>query len=204
MHSKTPTFGQRTAIRQPTIIRRPSDKPEPQALVSHASAPLHAPTAPARPAEPVVKAEDAVQVEIAEHEAAPAPAMALMTRATEGPEARWAKRTPSRLGAQIQHPSLTAGLPCTVRDTSSTGARLEIVAQRGGNISRDRVPDQFTLFMPLDRLEIDCQVMWRQGNLVGVRYTSPARRTAKQQPIKKPEAPKKPHTSLISLLINPL
>ncbi len=46
--------------------------------------------------------------------------------------------------------------------------------------------------------------MWRQGNLVGVRYTSPARRTAKQQPIKKPEPPKKPHTSLINLLINPL
>jgi hypothetical protein len=37
-----------------------------------------------------------------------------------------------------------------------------------------------------------------------VRYTSPARRTAKQALPKRVEAPKKPHTSLINLLINPL
>jgi len=121
-----------------------------------------------------------------------------------GPEARWAKRAPSRLGAQIQDQSLTSPLACTVRDTSSTGVRLELTAQRGGNLSRDRVPDQFTLLMPADRLEVDCEVVWRQGPLVGARYTSPARRTAKPPPPRRPEAPKKPHTSLIKLLINPL
>lgn len=186
MQSKQPTFGQRTALRQPNIIRRLSGQPEPQALLSHAAAPLSTKPEAHFPAKPA------------------APVMAMNPRPSEEAEARWAKRTPSKLGGQIQHHSLAAALPCTVRDTSSTGARLETVVQRGGNISRGRVPDQFTLFMPLDRLEIDCQVMWRHGNLVGVRYTSPARRTAKQPPIKKPEAPKKPHTSLIKLLINPL
>ncbi len=206
MHPKHPTFGQRTALRQPTIIRRPSDQPEPRPLVSHAAAPLHAPTAMRQPevgAAPAL-AESPLGVDTGPAPVTSAPVMAMDTRATDGAEARWARRTPSRLGAQIQHHSLSAAVPCTVRDTSSTGARLEIIVQRGGNISRDRVPDQFTLFLPLDRLEIDCQVMWRQGNLIGVRYTSPARRTARQQPVKKPEAPKKPHTSLINLLINPL
>jgi hypothetical protein len=124
--------------------------------------------------------------------------------AEAGTEARWARRTPTRLGAQIVHSSLAAPILCTIRDTSSTGARLETAVQRGGNISRDRVPDQFTLFMPADRLEVDCEVMWRQGLLVGVRYTSPTRRTAKQPIIKKPDPPKKPHTSLVKLLINPI
>jgi hypothetical protein len=202
MHPKQPTFGQRTTLRQPTIIRRLPDQPEPQPLLSHAAAPLRVPTPIMQPgtsaAEPPASGSTVPATETA------APVMAMDPRPSEGAEARWARRTPSKLGGQIQHHSLAAAMPCTVRDTSSTGARLEIVSQRGGNISRDRVPDQFSLFMPLDRLEIDCQVMWRQANLIGIRYTSPARRTAKQTPIKKPEAPKKPHTSLIKLLINPL
>lgn len=115
---------------------------------------------------------------------------------------RWARRAASRLGAQIEHPSLSTPLLCTVRDTSSTGARLELTAIRGGPISRDPVPDRFTLCMPSDRLQVDCEVAWRQGPLIGVRYVSPTRRTPRPPP--KPAEPvKKPHTSLISLLINP-
>jgi hypothetical protein len=202
MHSKQPTFGQRTTLRQPTIVRRPSDQPEPQPLLSHAAAPLRVPTPIMQP-EMCAAQPAALSGTVPENETA-APVMAMDPLPSEGAEARWARRTPSKLGGQIRHHSLAAAVPCTIRDTSSTGARLEVAVQRGGNISRDRVPDQFSLFMPLDRLEIDCQVMWRQANLIGIRYTSPARRTAKQAPIKKPEAPKKPHTSLIKLLINPL
>lgn len=189
MQSKPPMFGQRNAPRQPTIIRRaeprqqvPADRP---GDTDHMPAP--APCAadgemPSQPASPPV----------------------MVMQPTSTPDARWAQRSPARLGAQIRHNSLSTPLACTVRDTSSTGARLEIVTQRGGNISRDGLPDQFTLFMPLDRLEVDCQVMWRQGPQAGVRYTSPARRLPKQEPVRIGEAPKKPHTSLIKLLINPL
>lgn len=202
MQSKQPTFGQRTALRQPTIIRRVSDQPEPQALLSHAAAPLGIPNAGLQPTMSATEPEAHRNTVPAKETVAPV--MAMDPRPSAGQEGRWARRAPVKLGGQIQHHSLAAAVPCTIRDTSSTGARLEIGVQRGGNISRDRVPDQFSLFMPLDRLEVDCQVMWRQGNFIGVRYTSPARRTAKQPTVKKPEAPKKPHTSLIKLLINPL
>lgn len=215
MQSRSPSFGQRTSLRQPTIIRRPSNNPEPQVLVSHAAAPLHAPTKTAEfeqpphmapmPAvateEPAMEAPPCATSCAALAGTEPQPAAAVTDRGSDG---RWAQRTPSRLGGQIVNPGLLSPIPCLIRDTSSTGARLELQAQRGGPISRERVPDQFMLFMPTDRVEVECQVMWRQGQLLGIRYTSPARRTAKQQPIKKAEQPKKPHTSLINLLINPL
>lgn len=181
MLPKNPTFGQRPQLRAPAPVVRTPAAPRP----TTAGETSDGATAPPEPP------------------AGPVMAMA-ETGAQTGTEARWARRTPTRLGAQIQHATLAAPIQCTIRDTSSTGARLETSAQRGGNISRDRVPDQFTLFMPADRLEVDCEVMWRQGLLVGVRYTSPARRTAKQQPIKRPDPPKKPHTSLVKLLINPV
>ncbi len=172
-----PSFGQRPNGPRPAPVRRPAADPQ---------------TEPAAPLPAPVMAQ------------ASATASAPASPEAPGPEARWAKRAPSRLGAQILHQTLTSPLACTVRDTSSTGVRLELTAQRGGNLSRDRVPDQFTLLMPADRLEVDCEVVWRQGPLVGARYTAPARRAAKPTPPRRPDAPKKPHTSLIKLLINPL
>lgn len=213
MHSKIPSFGQRTTLRQPTIVRRPASMPEVAPLVSHSAAPLHAQTsfrptaAPAESAAHETASIDAPPAHADENETPPTPEpvpVTVQSDAATDSDARWARRTTSRLGAQIMHQSLPTPLTCTIRDTSSTGARLELVVQRGGSMTRDRVPDDFTLFMPADRLEIDCQVMWRQGAQIGVRYASPARRTARQQPAKKPESPKKPHTSLIKLLFNPL
>lgn len=181
MLPKNPTFGQRSTLRPPVTAPRNPDR-----------------TAP-------VEAVRQPETSVPAAEAAAGPVMAMTPQdGQSGDEARWARRTPTRLGAQIVHASLASAILCTIRDTSSTGARLEVVAQRGGNISRDRVPDQFALFMPADRLEVDCEVMWRNGLMVGVRYTSPTRRTAKQQPVKRPDPPKKPHTSLVKLLINPI
>ncbi|MDX2309486.1 MAG: PilZ domain-containing protein [Hyphomicrobium sp.] len=119
-----------------------------------------------------------------------------------GTEQRWARRTNTRLGAQIAHPSLTQPLLCTVRDMSSTGARLEVASNRGA-ISRDRVPDHFTLMMPTERTMVECRVAWRQGALVGVRYTSPTRRMAKPERKIVPEV-KKPGAKLLSMLLNPV
>jgi hypothetical protein len=185
MLPKNPTFGQRTGSRSTPIVRR---------------VPVSAAIQPA-----AENTEQSQQTPPPAAETGGSPAVPAMANTAQGADARWARRTPSRLGAQIIDANLAAPISCTVRDTSSTGARLELQAQRGGNISRDRVPDYFTLFMPADRLEIDCQVMWRQGIMMGVRYTSPARRTAKQQPItRKIEMPKKPHTSLIKILIDPI
>lgn len=56
-------------------------------------------------------------------------------------------------------------LPCSVRDVSETGARLEADAKN--------VPDTFELIVDLDGLEVPCEVVWRKVNLVGVRFLSP-------------------------------
>jgi len=53
--------------------------------------------------------------------------------------------------------------PCVVRDISSTGAALEFS-------DLIRIPDEFTLIMPDDRLKLSCRVVWRRGYRVGVRF----------------------------------
>jgi hypothetical protein len=59
-------------------------------------------------------------------------------------------------------------LPCMIRDISATGARLRI----DGSIN---APDTFELIVELDGLEADCEVVWRKGSEIGVRFTSPPR-----------------------------
>lgn len=57
---------------------------------------------------------------------------------------------------------------CTVRDLSDTGARLRIE----GSMT---VPDTFELIIELDGLEAPCQVVWRKGGEVGVKFLSAPR-----------------------------
>jgi hypothetical protein len=122
--------------------------------------------------------------------------------ATTAEDLRWARRLAARIGGQITHPSLAGPILCTVRDTSSTGARLELAKIVGGAISRDRAPERFILIMQAERLSVDCEVAWRSGNLLGVRYTSPARRVVKQAAPVRVEA-RKPGTSIFNKIINP-
>ena len=53
--------------------------------------------------------------------------------------------------------------PCVIRDTSSTGAALEFS-------DLIRIPDEFTLIMPEDRLKLSCRVVWRSQYRVGVTF----------------------------------
>jgi hypothetical protein len=53
--------------------------------------------------------------------------------------------------------------PCVVRDISNTGAALEFS-------DLIRIPNEFTLIMPDDRLKLSCRVVWRRGYRVGVRF----------------------------------
>ncbi len=57
---------------------------------------------------------------------------------------------------------------CTVRDISDTGARLRVE----GSMT---VPDTFELLIPLDGLEASCQVVWRKGGDVGVKFLAAPR-----------------------------
>jgi hypothetical protein len=57
-------------------------------------------------------------------------------------------------------------LPCTVRDVSSTGARLAVT----GSIS---APDTFELHVELDSYWVGCRIVWRRASLLGVEFTTP-------------------------------
>ena len=53
--------------------------------------------------------------------------------------------------------------PCLIRDISSTGAALEFS-------DLIRIPDEFTLLMPEERLNLSCRVVWRSQYRVGVTF----------------------------------
>ncbi|NJO36077.1 MAG: PilZ domain-containing protein [Rhodospirillales bacterium] len=62
-------------------------------------------------------------------------------------------------------------LPCTVRDVSATGARVRV----DGSVS---APDTFELIIDIDGFEASCQVVWRKGNEIGVRFLGAPRMVA--------------------------
>lgn len=59
----------------------------------------------------------------------------------------------------------TAGKELTVllRDISTTGARMRLV-------SPGEVPERFKLVAPLEKINVDCVVVWRRGSDCGVRF----------------------------------
>jgi hypothetical protein len=64
-----------------------------------------------------------------------------------------------------------ASVPCTLRDLSESGCRLAVSSQVGLII-----PDRFELIVEIDGTRADCEVVWRTGVLLGVRFLSPVRR----------------------------
>jgi hypothetical protein len=52
---------------------------------------------------------------------------------------------------------------CTIRDLSATGAALEIS-------DVVRLPANFTLIIPEDRLRLPCRVVWRTEYRIGVAF----------------------------------
>lgn len=75
--------------------------------------------------------------------------------------------------------------PCVVRDLSIAGARLQ--TDTPGNI-----PDTFDLLIELDGIEAECEVMWREGKQVGVRFLAEPVETApkrKQVVVSSDQAP---------------
>jgi hypothetical protein len=52
---------------------------------------------------------------------------------------------------------------CIIRDLSATGAALEIT-------DIVRLPDNFVLLIPEDRLKLPCRVVWRSEYRLGVTF----------------------------------
>jgi hypothetical protein len=84
---------------------------------------------------------------------------------------RWAKRKTTSNTGNILFDGITVPYVCTVRDISSTGARLEMSRNKyNPDAAAGFIPTSFTLVMPLDRTRVECQSMWRRGSFMGVRF----------------------------------
>ena len=100
---------------------------------------------------------------------------------------RWAKRKSRNALGGIVFPGTTVPFSCTVLDISSTGARLEMMPDRyNAKASTESLPNEFVLLVTLDRIEVDCQSMWRRGSRVGVKFLGAVR------PIRVLQAPPPP------------
>ena len=115
------------------------------------------------------------------HSARLAKIMAQLPRAAEAEEVvhderRFARRKSSRTPGMISAPGGVTNHSCLIKDTSSTGALLEMVKTKmNPDSSSAVVPDRFTLMFQLERVCIDCRVARRRDTEVGIRYVSPAR-----------------------------
>jgi hypothetical protein len=106
---------------------------------------------------------------------------------------RRAPRRRTLKSAIIAYNGRFATLACTVRDISTTGARLRVE----GTMS---APDTFDLIIQIDGLEASCEVVWRKDQDVGVRFLSAPRVVAAKRaqiitpvlPAEKPTLRRKP------------
>jgi hypothetical protein len=87
---------------------------------------------------------------------------------------RWARRKPRNTPATIMFAGITTPIACLVRDTSSTGAMIEMIRDRyNSEGSTGVVQDEFTLTITLDRTSVECRVMWRSAHRLGIRFLGP-------------------------------
>jgi hypothetical protein len=98
--------------------------------------------------------------------------------ASSSSDRRWALRKRTEMPGYIGHSKNPQGVRCVVRNTSSSGALIEVCSgsDRFANPA-DEIPDQLTLvFISYkERSEVACAVMRRAGRMLGVRYIGPFR-----------------------------
>ncbi|MEQ8479549.1 MAG: PilZ domain-containing protein [Hoeflea sp.] len=100
------------------------------------------------------------------------------TAAEAGGAAPRAPRMRVLKGAHAAFNQEFSAIPCTVRDLSETGAKLEF---EGGWF----VPEQFTLHVDVDGYKVECRRLWHRGRFCGVAFIGDRIRTgsARQQVI---------------------
>lgn len=81
-------------------------------------------------------------------------------------ETERARRSRALKGAHAAFNHEYSAVPCTLRDESETGAKLQFDDGWW-------VPDHFTLFVDIDGYKVDCKKIWHKGNTYGVHFTSP-------------------------------
>lgn len=89
-------------------------------------------------------------------------------------EVRRSRRQSACLQAAILSARLSEPVPCVVRNLSATGARIELITKSDKKplVAEERLPDTFVLALRLERTEVDCEIVWQRGNVLGVRFLS--------------------------------
>lgn len=91
--------------------------------------------------------------------------------AAQSAEHRRAPRKHQVLPAYVTSPEMAAMIPARVIDMSATGAKIELTPMgRATGIPMTHLPDRYTLVLRHDRMEVDCETVWREEWLVGVRF----------------------------------
>lgn len=111
---------------------------------------------------------------------------------------RRARRKPVRLTGHVADGSQLS-FACTVHDMSAMGAMLELHPQDGRRYGGElHLPERFYLVVEnlLERSEVECYVMWRNGNRAGVQFVGPINSTQKKLQARRPMAKTKPTISI--------
>lgn len=88
------------------------------------------------------------------------------------PELRRSRRKSSRLPGTIHVGRGRPDVDCSIRDISGTGAliSLNVNGRRDAFDRKHDIPDRFWLTLKADRMQVDCQVVRRSGDELGVAF----------------------------------
>ena len=98
-------------------------------------------------------------------------------KSNETQKPRFSHRKRGASAGIIYAETINGAVHCVVRDMSVTGARLlvkesKLVKKSNGKLG---LPTDFTLNLRLDRVAVNCRIVWQEGDEVGVRFTSAPR-----------------------------
>lgn len=94
----------------------------------------------------------------------------------DGVERRTSLRRTVKIPGLIATAGAASHVACTVVDQSFGGARILIQAVSGNPFgASSSIGKRFTLAMRLDRMELDCEIVWVDADQVGVKFISLAR-----------------------------
>jgi hypothetical protein len=72
---------------------------------------------------------------------------------------------------------MAASKACNIRDLSATGARIDLL---NSGIKAHTLSGVLTLYFPTEKREIDCQVAWRAGSSIGLKFMGSYRAPTKR------------------------
>jgi hypothetical protein len=89
-------------------------------------------------------------------------------------ERRGGRRKRQRLvAAKVEWATMLYARPCKIMNMSLTGA---CIALDDDDIKASRVPEKFVLRILPDKAKITCNVVWRKGRTLGLKFSGPLKR----------------------------